>query len=64
MDRGLDQCGLRPQIPRAVFDGIPVDQAGEPAVVHHVAEGLVALDRVGDQVAADKLVVQLAQGSA
>ena len=51
-----------PQVPRAVFNRVPVDQARQPAVVHHVAQRLVALDRVRDQVAADELVVKLPQG--
>ena len=46
----------------AVLDGVPIDQTGEPRIADDVAEPLVGTLRVGDQVAGDKLVVELAQG--
>lgn len=47
------------QVPGAVLDRIPVDQAGQARVADGSAEALVLRLRVRDQIAGDELVVEL-----
>ncbi len=58
---GVAPVRITPQVARPVLDGLPVDQAAQPGVADKVAEVLVAALVVGDDVAGDHLIVDLAK---